>query len=144
VLLRLDRADRHGLRPRRSRPGVLLWTIGALCGALIVGCRRDPPGTTARLVWTLSPDPPRVGPAVLSLFLADPDSKPVAGARWRLEGHMTHPGMPPVLADATAVGAGRYEARLTFTMAGDWVVLAEAEWGSSERLERSLPVRVAP
>ena len=57
---------------------------------------------------------------------------------------MTHPGMPPVLAEATAVGEGRYEARFTFTMAGDWVVLAQAEWGSSERLERSLPVRVHP
>jgi hypothetical protein len=121
-----------------------MWTVGAMCGALILGCRRGRPPGAASLSWSLSPDPPRVGPAVLSLTLADSDSQPVAGAVWRIEGHMTHPGMRPVVAEGFAVADGRYEARLEFTMAGDWVLLARADWAPGQRLERSLPVRVAP
>ncbi len=125
--------------------GGLERAAAVLAAALAFGC----PGGAAipdagRLSWTLSPDPPRIGPAVFALSLVDLASRPVVGARWQLEGQMTHPGMRPAVAEVTPVAAGRYEARLSFSMAGDWVVLARADWGEGQRLERIIPVRVGP
>ena len=37
---------------------------------------------------------------------------------------MSHPGMAPVFAETTEVGAGRYQGRLNLSMDGDWVLLA--------------------
>ena len=85
-----------------------------------------------------------MGPAVLALSLVDGDARPVRGARFRIEGDMTHAGMRPIAAEVTPHADGRYEARLTFTMAGDWVLLVRADWAEGRRLERSIPVRVGP
>jgi hypothetical protein len=110
-----------------------------------LGCSdRRVPVDTNRLSWTLSPDPPRVGPAVLSLSLVDGEARPVRGARLRIEGDMTHPGMRPIAAEGTPRADGGYEARLTFTMAGDWVLLVRADWAEGQLLERAIPVRVGP
>jgi hypothetical protein len=81
---------------------------------------------------------------VLVLHLVDGRAKPVTGVRWSIRGHMTHPGMQPVEVEVTPAAEGRYEARLSFTMAGDWILLARADWPEGNRLERSIPVRVRP
>jgi YtkA-like protein len=145
VLLRL-------VRPARGHPGLtssrrrsLLASIAALGFTLASSCRRGPKaGERAQLSWSFSPDPPRIGPAVLSLRLTDARARPVSGARWSLEGHMMHPGRRPVVAEVTAGANGLYEARLAFSMAGDWVIVARAEWAEGGRLQQSIPVRVAP
>jgi hypothetical protein len=146
VLLRLVRptgGDR-GLTSSRRR-SLLLLSIGGLGYAFAPSCRRGPEATKgAQLAWTLSPDPPRVGPAILVLRLTDAQARDVAGARLSLVGQMAHPGMQPVVAEVAAGAPGRYEARFSFTMAGDWVLLARAEWAQGGRLERAIPVRVAP
>jgi hypothetical protein len=59
---------------------------------------------------------------VAEIQLNEAMARPVTGARLRLEAFMTHPGMAPVTAIVDEQGSGRYRARVTFTMAGDWVV----------------------
>jgi succinate-acetate transporter protein len=89
----------------------------------------------------ISPQPPRVGPATLSLKLSDAAARPVTGARITLEGNMTHAGMAPVFAGATEVEPGRYRAALEFTMGGDWVILIHAALPDGRKLERQVDVK---
>jgi len=110
---------------------------------LAAGCapREGPPDF--RLVWTVDPDPPAVGPARLSLTLTHAsDARPVTGARVRLEGNMTHPGMVPVWAEAHEIAPGRYQAELALTMRGDWIVTVEATPTSGGVFREDFPLRV--
>jgi hypothetical protein len=90
----------------------------------------------------ISPRPPRVGPAVFNLRMTDAaSSKPLSGARVRLEGNMTHAGMAPVFAEASEVEPGRYRAALEFTMAGDWVVTVHAALPDGRKIDRQFDVK---
>jgi hypothetical protein len=90
----------------------------------------------------ISPGPPRVGSNTVDLKLTDfASSKPLSGARVRLEGNMTHPGMTPVFADAKEVEPGRYRATLELTMGGDWVVLIHVVRPDGRRVERQVDVK---
>jgi hypothetical protein len=154
MLVRLGSRARHdrGLRPRPvfagpfgPSPAARLSLAALLLAAVGSSCRR--PAVEAEgveLVWAVSPDPPRVGPAVVVLTLSDSAKRPVGGARWRIEGFMAHPGMAPVAARVEQAPRGGYEAHITFTMAGDWVLLAQADWPERGRIERRIPVRVVP
>jgi hypothetical protein len=96
--------------------------------------------STLNLTWTLRPAAPVVGPAVLTVTLRDRAGAPVEGATVRLEGHMSHAGMAPVLADATQRAAGVYEVPFAFTMQGDWVLLVSAGLRDGRRVERRIDV----
>jgi hypothetical protein len=63
---------------------------------------------------------PGAGPGRIRFALTDAQGQQIEGARVRLEGHMTHPGMVPVVSNAAEVRPGIYEARPQFTMAGQW------------------------
>ena len=52
---------------------------------------------------------------------------PSTGARLRLEGLMSHPGMAPVVAEVVERGDGAYDAPLQFTMAGDWILFVTGQ-----------------
>ncbi len=93
------------------------WPAGA--------CHRPAPADNVTFEWTLTPMPPGVGTAVLTMHVLDGNRRPVRGARIRVEGHMSHPGMAPVLAQARERDPGVYEADLQFTMRGDWILLVE-------------------
>lgn len=116
---------------------VAMGLVGAL---LLAGCRPsadEAPGV--RLEWSVRPEPPETGPAVVSLNLTDGDSgEPVAGARVRLEGTMSHPGMSPVFATAREIEPGRYRASIELTMAGDWILLVEAALADGRTLRRQV------
>ncbi len=88
---------------------------------------------------TVSPDPPKVGPATVVVTLQD-DSGPLGGAAMNLEGTMTHAGMAPVFADAVETSPGQYEATLEFTMGGDWVIIVRATLPDGRSLERQIDV----
>ena len=81
-----------------------------------------------------------VGPATLTVKLRRLSGEALAGAAVRLEGHMTHPGMAPVLADATERTPGVYDLTFEFTMQGDWVLLVSAQTQHDGRIERRIDI----
>jgi hypothetical protein len=125
---------------RRGRrawwPGIALLAASALCSA----CGR--PSQTSQaldVAWTLSPATAVVGPATLNIRI-NRQSGPVIGATVKLEGHMSHAGMAPVLATATEPAPGIYEVPFSFTMAGDWVLLISGVLPDGSRVERRIDV----
>lgn len=127
--------------------GRALASVALLAGALLAGgladagcTRQAPPAEDVHVEWRVDPSPASVGPASLHLTLADGAREPVPGARLRVDGHMTHPGMAPVTAEAREVAPGSYAADLTFTMAGDWVLVVEGTLPDGRRLRRELSV----
>jgi hypothetical protein len=108
---------------------------------VLVGCARggrDLPDVGVELV--IEPEPPQLGPATLTVRLTDASGQPLAGAAIELEGDMSHAGMAPVLATATEVAPGQYQAHLEFTMGGDWFILVHADLPDGRSLERQIDV----
>jgi len=119
------------------------WSVGALLLAVSLTAACMGHAATASSVdvtWMLAPARPVVGPATLTITLRRPSDGPVTGAAVTLEGHMSHPGMAPVLADATERAPGVYEAPFAFTMQGDWVLLVSALLKDKTRVERRIDV----
>jgi hypothetical protein len=120
----------------------VVFLVGLAASSLAAGCRDLPAGSndeSFHLDWRIAPDPPRVGPLRISLDLTDAATgHPLGGARLRIEGDMSHPGMPPVLAKAREVAPGRYEAPFELGMAGDWVLLVDAVLSDGRRLHRQI------
>lgn len=116
--------------------------VFACAGSLVVsGCSRpinSPPAVT--LEHAISPEPPRVGPATLTLKLADSAAKPLSGARITLEADMSHAGMAPVFEEAKEIEPGQYQGHLRFEMAGDWVILLHVRLPGGQTLERQFNV----
>jgi hypothetical protein len=116
-----------------------------LCaGLFLAGCRRGQQegargGVTVECEVT--PRPPKVGAARVSLRVSDEAGRPVSGARVRLEGNMSHAGMRPVFAEAAESEPGRYESALEFTMGGDWVVLVRLTLTDGRKIERRFDVK---
>lgn len=103
-------------------------SIVALCLLLTVvqGChrhRQTAPEPNVTLTYQVAPQPTRVGNVTITIKMTDRTQKPIDGATVKLEGNMSHAGMAPVVAEATEVGPGRYQANMKLTMAGDWDVL---------------------
>jgi hypothetical protein len=116
----------------------LLVVAGLSC---LTACRRadeDLPDVSVDLKVT--PDPPQVGEAMVTVVLGDADGVPISGAEMSLEGTMTHAGMKPVFAEARETAPGQYEAALEFTMGGDWVVIVRAALPDGRSLEREIDV----
>ncbi len=122
---------------RGGRFCLLLASLG-----LPTGCHRGILSVPKVSVETeISPQPVTVGPAEIIVKLADADGKPLTRATVNVEGDMSHAGMSPVFADATALPDGVYRAHLAFAMAGDWVVLLHIKLPGGETLERQVDVR---
>jgi len=92
------------------------------------------------VAWTLSPSVPSVGPATLTITLRGPGDSAVTGAAVRLESHMSHAGMAPIVADARERTPGVYDLPFAFTMPGDWVLLVSATLPGGARVERRIDV----
>ncbi len=126
--------------PTRGR--LLLALVACACALLGAACTLTEPTPDFLVQHEISPSPPGVGPATVSLKLTDfLASKPVTGARVTLEGNMTHAGMTPVFAEAKEVEPGRYRATLDFTMGGDWVVTVRAALPDGRKIERQFDVK---
>jgi len=54
---------------------------------------------------------------------------------------MSHPGMAPVFGEAREIEPGRYQAHLTFPMAGDWVILLHIVLPDGQKLERQIDLK---
>src|SRR5262245_37593587 len=112
-----DRTARQAL-VRGAATAVLLacWTASCASGTA------DAAITAAWLVDPTSPVSREQ--ARLQLTLRDAAGRPVRGAHLRVEAHMSHPGMAPVLAETREQPDGVYTARLALTMAGNWTLVA--------------------
>ena len=119
------------------RLGALLIPVLLLLAACSRGGQELP---DVEVALQIEPQPPRVGPATVVASLSGSDGQPLSGAQVELEGNMTHAGMVPVLAQATEVAPGRYQAPLEFTMAGDWFILVRATLADGRSLERKVDV----
>jgi hypothetical protein len=120
----------------------VLTAVLVFCSlSCLAGCGRTDPADAIRVSWTLDPSPPVVGtPIVARLTLRDSAQQPVSGARLRLEGLMSHPGMAPVTAVVVERGNGEYEAPLQFTMAGDWILLVRGDLPGGVHLEKQIEI----
>ena len=87
------------------------------------------------------PQPFQTGPVTLNLKARDAASRPVTGARFELEGDMTHPGMAPVFGKATEGEQGQYSGRLDLPMGGDWVILMHVTLADGQKIERQIDVK---
>src|SRR6266478_5265678 len=112
--------DASRLIPKGWRNSLVLALIVTW---FLTGCSRLSDSTSAITIEReISPEPAGTGPVVVTLRLADPARNVLSGAHITLEADMSHPGMAPVFAEAKEIEPGRYQAHLTFPMAGDWVI----------------------
>jgi hypothetical protein len=88
----------------------------------------------------IEPQPVRVGLSTVRVALFDEAGQAIEGAQVEIEGNMSHAGMVPVFAAAREVAPGRYEARLEFTMGGDWFIIVRADLADGRSLERTFDV----
>jgi YtkA-like len=112
-------------------------SLVALCVSLafLHGCRQQVVRLVdVNLTYEISPQPPRVGPTTIIFTLTD-SGKLVSGGHITVEANMSHPGMIPVFADATEIEPGRYRAIVDLSMAGDWVVLADATLPTGRKMK---------
>jgi hypothetical protein len=113
-----------------------------LCACLVLpGCRRAGENDTDLiLAHEISPEPPKVGPATVTLTLTDKAGVPIKGAKVLLEGNMSHPGMPPVLSEAYEADSGHYRGSLDFKMSGDWVITVRMTLADGRAVTREFDV----
>ena len=127
---------------RTRPPDVIRFAAAALVAAGLAACvgQGDTKGITAS--WTLDPAPPAIGrDTVTRITLRNSATDaPVGGARLQLEGHMSHPGMTPVIVSVAERRPGEYEAQLRFSMAGDWVLVLTGELAGGARVTKKLDV----
>jgi hypothetical protein len=126
-----------------SPKGWLAWRLVVLllAGCVSGGCdRRSASSPDVDMAWTLTPERATVGPATLSVTLRRPSGARVHGASVHLEGHMSHAGMAPILAEGVERTAGDYDVPFAFTMRGDWVLLVSAVLPDGGRVERRVDI----
>jgi hypothetical protein len=116
-------------------------TARAVRTVIVLVCSLADSSDAVSVTWTLDPSPPVVGtPIVVRVTLRDREQKPLNGARLRLEGLMSHPGMAPVAAAVVEKGDGAYEAPLQFTMAGDWILLLTGELPDGSPVKKQIEI----
>lgn len=101
---------------------------------VLAGCRPPSPGEAdaatpaaggMRVSLELTGEP-AVGPAAVRVYLLSDSNDALTDAAVTVTGTMTHAGMEPVIAEATATENGLYQTEdFAFTMAGDWILQAE-------------------
>jgi len=89
----------------------------------------------------ITPRPPKVGPAIVTLKLSDSGGSPIKEAQVNLEGNMSHAGMRPVFGEARETEPGRYEAPLELTMGGDWIVIVNITLRDGRKLQRQFEIK---
>lgn len=130
---------------RMERPTVAgsagLACAVALCCA--IGCI-SPHDHHVTIEWQLAPKLPREGTATVArIRLRAADNQQLHGARLQLEAHMSHPGMPAVVAVFAERDRGVYETQVTFTMAGNWDLVVSGTLADGQHLMRPVgPARV--
>ena len=135
-------------QPQRRLTRLAIAAVGLLLVASMSGaCGREQPAEdTAGVLLTtrLVPPQPAVGAATLTVTLSGATADLLGRANVQVVGHMTHPGMTPVVATVTPRSPDVYDAAVDFTMAGDWMLIATVRLRDGRRLESRVPVKVLP
>jgi hypothetical protein len=118
---------------------ILALTLTAL--ALPTGCR---PHRTSdlRMECHVLPWRPHVGPAEVRVTLTDSRHVRVRGAQVSVEADMSHPGMKPLLQNASATDHADYTCKLNFDMPGDWTLLLHAKLPNGETVDNQVSLTV--
>lgn len=131
------------LRPAfssRSFRNLAYFSAVWLC-ALCTGCRARQ-SAPSPIECRISPQLPHVGPATIQIGLHEKGEEKISGAKVTVEATMAHPGMQPIFVEATPAFYGGYEARLNFSMPGDWTVVVNADFANRTHAEKQLTVTV--
>ncbi len=119
--------------------GLSMFLIALYCS--MIGCQSSKDSASdVQLEWKITPDPPSVGEATLSITLRDSTDQLLTGADVNIEGNMSHPGMQPVLAEAEEIEPGVYSAPIEFTMGGDWFFIIESTLPDDRIVERQINI----
>lgn len=86
--------------------------------------------------------PPPAGDGHLAFRVTDAGEQPIDTATLQIRGDMTHAGMLPIEATATADEDGVYRTPIRWTMAGDWIITVEATLSDGRRATQSFNVTV--
>lgn len=120
----------------------VFFAFACLITLATAGCRRSSgsePGISIH--EQISPQPVRVGEAIVVIQLTDSTANPITHAAIMVEADMAHPGMSPVFKAANETTSGSYQAKITFTMGGDWVLLLHITLANGSKIERQMDVR---
>jgi hypothetical protein len=119
-----------------ARSGLL---VSLATGAVAVAACAEP--ATVAIAADITPATSVVSRATRARVTVDAGGHPVRGATLQVEGHMSHPGMAPVIAAAVEEPDGTYVARLTPTMAGEWVFVVTGELPDGRRIRHEIGKR---
>ena len=78
------------------------------------------------------------GETIAEFTLLDARRQKVAAPGCRVEAHMTHPGMAPLIEPAANEAMVRYVARLRFPMAGGWMLFVKGELADRRPINQRL------
>ena len=121
------------LRVASEARGVRLTAVLTACCCWTFGCARGPADVSVK--WAIEPTPVSTRAVTLvRVELKQKDGTPIVGADLRVEAHMSHPGMDPVVADAIERGSGIYETRLSLSMPGQWVLVIAGTLADGRRI----------
>jgi hypothetical protein len=136
------RKNRRQSTSRTLHRGWLFFALLVCWQPLLSGCQKaEAPPPDLRIATEIAPQPAKVGPATVTLKLADRSGTPRNAARVNLEGNMTHAGMRPVFGEAPEVEPGVYRAPIEFTMAGDWVLTFHITLPDGRKFEHQFEVK---
>ena len=116
---------------------------------LLAGCRQAAPTPNAstqaaQISLTISPQPPVVGDATLTLTVTQ-QNQPLAGAAVAVRGDMTHAGMRPIIVDATKTDAqGKVDIPFKWSMSGDWIVSVTVTLADNSQVSQDFNLTVKP
>lgn len=116
-----------------------------VCGAAASVCgSRSASIDDISVEWKMTPAQPAVDARTLTqVTLRDRMHRAVTGAKLQIEAHMAHPGMAPVIAPATEMGDGVYQAPIRLTMDGEWILLVTGSLADGRRLNQKVHVAQA-
>ncbi len=120
----------------------VFFAFACLIALAAAACRRSTDAAhDISIREEITPQPVHVGEATVAVQLADGMANPVTQAAIMVEADMAHPGMSPVFQAANETAPGSYQAKITFTMGGDWVLLLHIKLADGSKIERQMDVR---
>jgi len=90
---------------------------------------------------SISPSPPTMGPAEITIALASAIGQPISGAKLQLQADMAMAGMRAVKGDLIDQGNGRYLSHgFAFSMGGNWILTVHGTLADGTTVDRTLPL----